>query len=422
MIEVSGGFKAMSPSKFRLPGEGSMTSDFNAELHARPSIYFEGPAYVEHVALVPVEMGGPIGSRLLSSDDGGTAPVQIEVHTEFVSATRVSRLELEPQSWPRPTFSSEEITALFGPCAPKLVSHVGILVLGPAPAELGPTLSQFGFGDSAASAVAGGDATVVSDFRVQADGTSRILLFNNGLNAYRLGRMVRRIYEIEIYRAMALLGLPEARRLAPSLGSYDSRLMELSNRNQTTAQAEHRKLLEEISAFSAEIISASARTRNRFGATAAYARIVEERIIELRETHLPGYQRFGIFVTRRFRPAVRTCEATALRLDQLSRAVMHLIDLLQTRIQVEIEFQNTVQIQAMAERAAVQVKIQRAVEGFSIIAITYYLLGLLKITFEAADHAGLHVDPLIMLGSVPIVIGAVVVCIARVKHALSAHS
>jgi hypothetical protein len=27
-----------------------------------------------------------------------------------------------------------------------------------------------------------------------------------------------------------------------------------------------------------------------------------------------------------------------------------------------------------------------------------------------------------MLGSVPIVIGAVVVCIARVKHALSAHS
>ncbi|MCS3742803.1 putative membrane-anchored protein [Rhizobium sp. BK661] len=93
---------------------------------------------------------------------------------------------------------------------------------------------------------------------------------------------------------------------------------------------------------------------------------------------------------------------------------MHLLDLLQTRIQVEIEYQNATQIQAMADHAATQVKIQRTVEGFSIIAISYYL----KFVFETADHAGYHFSPFIMLVSIPIVMAAVAVTILRVKHAL----
>jgi uncharacterized membrane-anchored protein len=115
-------------------------------------------------------------------------------------------------------------------------------------------------------------------------------------------------------------------------------------------------LLDDITALSAEVISATAETRNRFGATAAYAAIVDERIAELREERVEGFQRFGVFVDRRFKPAVRTCAATAVRLDQLSRATMHLIDLLQTRIQVEIEYQNSLQIKAMAERTATQIR------------------------------------------------------------------
>lgn len=215
-----------------------------------------------------------------------------------------------------------------------------------------------------------------------------MILFNKDLNAYRLGRMVRRLYEIETYRSMALLALPEARRLAPLLSDYDANLMDLTNRNLTTPSTRHKELMDEISQLSAHAISAAAGTRNRFGATAAYAKIVEDPIGELRETHVPGFQRYGVFIVRRFRPAIHTCKATALRLERLSNATTHMIDLLQTRIQVEIEYQNATQIQAMAERAATQVKIQRTVEGLSIIAISYYLLGLLKIAFEAADHAG----------------------------------
>ena len=263
---------------------------------------------------------------------------------------------------------------------------------------------------------------VCSDFRVRTSGWSSILLCNKDLNAYRLGRMVRRIFEIETYRTMALVGFPQARQIAPLLVRFDSKLGDLAGRNQSTPTSQHKDLLDEISQLSASVIAASAATRSRFGATSAYAKIVEERIGELREAHVPGFQRFGVFVLRRFKPAVRTCEATAIRLDQLSHATMHLLDLLQTRIQVEIELQNSAQLQAMADRTAMQVKIQRAVEGFSIFAVSYYLIGLLKVAAEAAQHAGFHIDPLIMIAAIPAVFVAVTLAVLRVKHALSENA
>lgn len=394
--------------------------DFNSELHARPSIYFSGPAIVEHIALTGSAAAAYNPSyRTVEADErSADAPTQVEFHTEFVTVTRVTSLKADAQEWPKGTLSIDEAARLAGLSDWSFICRLEILVCGAAPAELGPFLSALQFGDTAASMIGGGAALVCSDFRVWNDNSSRTILFNNDLNAYRLGRMVRRVYEIETYRVMALLGLPQARQLGPVLGGYDRKLVELTNRHVTTSAEEHKRLLDEISQLSAEVISAAAQTRNRFGATAAYAKIVEERIVELRETHVPGFQRFGIFVARRFKPAVRSCEATALRLEQLSHATMHLIDLLQTRIQVEIEVQNAVQIQAMAERAETQVKIQRAVEGLSIIAISYYLLSLIKVAFETADHAGLHINPVYMLISIPVVIGAVALAILRVRHAL----
>ncbi|NMG41452.1 DUF3422 family protein [Chelativorans sp. ZYF759] len=399
-------------------------ANFNAELHARPSLYFSGPALVEHIALrASNSLSEHQGASTFSGGcDTHRVKTRVEIHTEFVTITRVTSLAEEPGEWPKPTLFSSDIADLLGMSSPTLVCQVRILVMGEPSNELGTILSNFGFADTVASLIGAGSGQVCSDFRVRSNGWSQILLFNKDLNAYRLGRMVRRIYEIETYRSMALLGLPQARRLTLRLAEFETALVELAGRNQSTPVAQHRKLLDEISELSAMVISASAETRSRFGATAAYGKIVEERIAELREAHVPGFQRYGVFVSRRFKPAIRTCEATALRLEQLSHATMHLLNLLQTRIQVEIEFQNSVQIQAMADRAATQVKIQRAVEGFSIIAISYYLVGLIKTAMEAGEHAGVHVDPLVMMGSIPIVIGTVIIAVLRVRHALSAHT
>ncbi|MBY5705757.1 DUF3422 domain-containing protein [Rhizobium leguminosarum] len=391
------------------------------ELHARPTIYFDGPAYIEHVALMPDRLPKAYAAHTAFEIGGERQEwprIQVEFHTEFVTVTKISKLATDPGDWPLSDLPVSAAEDFAGIGQSKLICRTAIMVRGPV-TSLSEVMRDLGFGNAAASVVGEGAAQICSDFLVSGEHTSRILLLNADLNKFRLGRMVRRLFEIEACRAMALLGLTEARRLAPMLGHYDSMLVGLSNRNITTPVAHHKELLEEISALSARVISATAETRNRFSATSAYSRIVEDRISELRERHVPGFQRFGMFVTRRFQPAVRTCEATAHRLVQLSAATGHLLDLLQTRIQVEIEFQNAGQIQAVADRAATQVKIQRAVEGFSIIAISYYLLSLMRFAVETLDRAGYHVDDTITLGAIPVVVGTVAISILRVKRALA---
>lgn len=395
-------------------------SDFNFELHARPSTRLTGPAFVEHIAFIPEKNAGFSDSynpaTTFMNEDG--IEIRIEFHTEFASITRSRAFTSGSEEWPSSAFGLEEALKLVGCASGTIVSKTTILVDGPAPEDATPILKRYGFRSTAASKVGRGDAEIYSDFVVGPDGSSRIILFNCRLNAFRLGRMVRRILEIETYRAMALRALPEARRLAPEIARYDATLAMLSKRDITGPVSDHRQLLRELSELSSDVISAAAQTRNLFGATQAYANIVDERIRELREEHVLGFQRYGVFIDRRFKPAVRTCAATAGRLDQLAKAVGHLIELLQTNIQVEIEFQNAEQIRATAERAATQIRIQRAVEGFSIIAISYYLLGLLKMAIDALKASGLEIHPAIMLISIPVMVLVVALCIARVKKAL----
>ncbi|WP_267553020.1 DUF3422 domain-containing protein [Rhizobium rhizogenes] len=399
-----------------------MHVDFNAELHARPSIYFSGMAYVEHLALRPISNDGLLCRHEAIIVPDATDPgvfLQIEFHTEFATVTRVTPISERPLTWPASGLSHDRCEELTSLCKTDVSCRVGMLVVDAAPPQLGPILSQYGFQDTAASNVGDGAAQICSDFRVSPEYGARIMFFNRGLNSYRLGRMVRRVLEIETYRCMALLGLSEARRLGPVLKRFDGELFGLTKDNAKMHPKGHRQLLDEINALSAHVISETVATRNRFGATAAYAQIVEERIAELRESHVPGFQRFGIFVARRFKPAVRTCAATALRLEQISVAAAHLLDLLQTKIQVEIEFQNARQLGVMAERAATQIQIQRAVEGFSVIAISYYLLSLIEIALGAAEGAGLHAPPMIILTAIPIVLIAVALAIHRVRHAIA---
>ncbi|WP_261398077.1 DUF3422 domain-containing protein [Pseudomonas sp. DR48] len=67
----------------------------------------------------------------------------------------------------------------------------------------------------------------------------------------------------------------------------------------------------------------------------------------------------------------------------------HLNDLLQARAQVELEAQNTQIVESLNQRAQTQIKIQKAVEGVSVIAITYYLLSLLKLIYQGGEALGL---------------------------------
>jgi uncharacterized membrane-anchored protein len=174
--------------------------------------------------------------------------------------------------------------------------------------------------------------------------------------------------------------------LSTQLNIFDKTLVNLSERNAGPDTGNAKALLTDIANLSAQVVSSSAKTRHRFSATQAYAQLVFERLGELRESHVDDCQRLGIFIERRFKPTVRYCAVTEQRLEQLAESVANLGDLLQARVQVEMEEQNSEILKSLNARADTQIKIQRAVEGLSIIAITYYLLSLFKLFYS-----GLHV-------------------------------
>lgn len=392
------------------------------ELHARPSLYFDEPAQVFHLAFLGA---GPACHALLQrccpgpfdphAAQGITQldghPLKWERHAEFFTLTLVvAAPDAEPAWTALPAILEDRIEAL----RPQLINSVQILVRG----EAGLDLARYSFKDPCGSAVGGGDAAVWSDFRLDEDGSNRLLFINRRLNAYRQGRMIRRLLEIETYRMMASLSLTTAKELSVQLDAFDKTLVGLSERNAEAGSGDARALLADISSLSAQVVSCTAKSRHRFSAIQAYAQLVFERLGELRESHLGDCQRLGVFIERRFKPTVRYCAATEQRLEHLAKSVANLGDLLQARVQVEMEEQNAEILNSLNARADAQIKIQRAVEGLSIIAITYYLLNLLKLVYSGVHLLGVDIDPRqAMLGMAPLALAILALILLRIRQA-----
>ena len=82
----------------------------------------------------------------------------------------------------------------------------------------------FGHDDLAWSHVSHGRATVWTDFKIGSEGYTRMLVHDQGLTPLSLGRVSRRIHEIETYRMMALLAFPLALDLQKKLGPLEKSL------------------------------------------------------------------------------------------------------------------------------------------------------------------------------------------------------
>ncbi|XKE46096.1 DUF3422 domain-containing protein [Halomonas organivorans] len=373
------------------------------ELHARPSIYFAGPAHLHHYAFLDtdgvcdgivqrlcelagtsLEPGAVQG--ILTLEDGQV--LKWERHTEFFTLTlMVPRGDGDP-TWPAPPRRLAEIAESHR----EALINATLILVETEVSWVGDT-GHYGFRDPAGSRIGGGDATVWSDFRLDARGINRLLIVNRGLNDFRLGRMARRLLEIETYRMMASLALPQAKALSGELAGFEAELGELSDRNAEDHPEGPRPLLAAIASLSARLERSGARSRHRFGATEAYARIVFARVEELRETRVGDCQRLGTFLMRRFLPTVRYCAAVDRRQERLAENVARLNDLLRTRAQVEIEEQNAVMLKSLNERTSSQLKIQKAVEGLSIIVISYYIFSLIKLALVSLEALGMPLDP-----------------------------
>jgi uncharacterized membrane-anchored protein len=71
----------------------------------------------------------------------------------------------------------------------------------------------------------------------------------------------------------------------------------------------------------------------------------------------------------------------------------------------------------MNTRAAQQLLLQQAVEGLSVVAISYYLAGLLSYAGKAAKAAGMHIDTDLTTGlAVPVLALLVWMGLRRLHH------
>lgn len=378
------------------------------EVHARPPQALVAPLAISHLVMVcdvdereasrahiaallhdlHLPLPDPQASHFRM--DLGQFHIRWELHTEFVSWTFMCALaserlgEVEPQ----PAFNAVPqrwLAALPGQC----LSSLNLWVTPSPTFGASALVKQLLLEDSLlASRVAGGAAEVYTDFCMRSDGSSRMLLLTGNLSPRRLGRLVQRLLEIETYRMAALLGLPAAREASNVLASAERELAELASAIRSATAQDEPLLLDRLTKLAGQVESQHAATHSRFSASAAYFELVDKRIGDIDEAALPGMQTIGEFMDRRLSPARSTCAWATRRQDALSQRVSRISNLLRTRVEIEQQQSSQALLASMNSRQHMQLKLQSTVEGLSVAAITYYIVGLISYLAKAAHSVG----------------------------------
>ena len=368
------------------------------ELHARPFPTLDVPCTAVYVAIKRPEQA--VGrdrqadlQHLIALLDRHGAPhpqpgathysgrigrheVKWESHTEFVTYTAftstLSDRAFDPADFE--VFPKEWLAE--APGVRVAACHIRVQKR-PESAAVDTLLSDWFVTESlAVSRVLDDDAILAGDFRIDPAGHTRFAVFaNTETGTRRVGRIVQRLCEIETYKSMSMLGFARVKQLSAPLGEVEKTLSQLVDQlGDETLPAE--ETLARLLSTSAALEQMVTRNAFRFGATGAYEAIVNQRISVLREERFQGRQTFAEFMMRRYDPAMRTVKSTEGRLADLSDRAMRAGELLRTRVDVERSAQNQMLLESMDRRADMQLKLQKTVEGLSVVAISYYAVSL----------------------------------------------
>ncbi len=289
------------------------------------------------------------------------------------------------------------------------------LVADPSPDRIPVALEQWFAPDAIiACDVADGLARIMSDFRLNPDGFGRLLVLDRGLERDEPAQLVLRLQELGNYRNMALLGLPLAQQLTPSVTSLEGRLAELTHAV-SERTSEDDELLDELTFLSAELARLAAETRYRMSATRAYAQLSKDRLDSLCIVPIRGFQSLEDFTERRLMPAVRTCDSFSARIEDLLQRAAWTSELLRTRIDIALAKQNRDLLTSMDSRTDLQLRLQQTVEGLSVVAISYYMVALVSYVLAAMSGPRHAVAVAV---SVPIVLTIVGLSLWRLRRRL----
>jgi len=246
---------------------------------------------------------------------------------------------------------------------------------------------------------------IAGDFRIDSSGNMRFAVFVQPQASDRyIGRIVQQLCEIETYKTMSMLGLDRAKALSGKMGAIDKTVTSLLS-DMVGPINKPDDVLQSLLTVSAELENIVAQSSFRFGATGAYESLVHERIDALREERFKEQQTFNEFMMRRYDPAMRTVKSTNDRLARMSVRAQRASDLLRTRVDVERSAQNQELLTSMDKRAALQLRLQRTVEGLSVVAISYYAVNLVMYIAGPLESFGISkavigaiATPIVLLG------------------------
>ncbi len=421
-----------------LPSNHPLRIQLNDEVHARPPELLVAPTRLSYLALfsdTAAREGGFSAVCALAECYGAAPPspranhysadlgpfrLKWERHTEFVRYKFIVA-GVGPEPFDDPAIAAVPADWLASlPGQVMVATHVALLPPDPDDANALATARRLFPGVLVGSAVSSGAAAAFADFRVRPDGFSRVLVQDRNMTPAQAGRVVQRLMEIDTYRIMALLALPVAQALAPEIARCEREVAEITAAMVTAADPDEPVLLERLTRLAAEIDSRQADNLFRFSAAFAYDSLVQRRVQELREVRIPGLQTMQEFTERRLAPAMNTCRSAAGRQEELSRRVARATQLLATRVSVTRERQNQSVLEAMNRRVRLQLRLQSTVEGLSIAAVTYYIVGLVGYAAKAFKAAGGHIDPELTMGlSIPFVAGLIALGLRKMHQAVA---
>ena len=407
-------------ARFQFPQHPARVALHN-EVHARPPEAMEAPLAISHVVMLcnaaereasrqhvasllrNHHLPQPDAHSIYVRMDVGLFRIRWELHTEFVSYTFAR--PLEPDALLRLAHDREPLTAsdvvpqdwlaaLPGQC----LSSMHLWVLPQPEAGRQALVKHLLLEDNLVGAyVADEQGEVFTDFAIHADGFSRMVLFavngSKGMTQRRLGRLVQQLLEIETYRMAALMGLPAAREAYSVLATAERELAELAQSIRVAARDDEAQLLDRLTSLAGQVESQHAATHSRFSASAAYFELVDKRIADIAESRVSGLQTIGEFMERRLTPARSTCEWATRRQDALSQRVSRMSNLLRTRVEIEQQQSSQALLVTMNRRQDLQLKLQSTVEGLSIAAITYYIIGLVAYLAKGLEKVGWPYSP-----------------------------
>lgn len=360
-----------------------------AETHARPAQSITGPAEIIHMAVKTSDKIADQFFHALDPDKQETGPrhrtgklngirVKLEKHTEFLSCTFFQELDN--------TKNKDDLLEIIKRNFPVSETEVFVLLKLSLVKSLREMLKTLPIDQRIYGGKMREGIDVRSTFIPDEDGMIRFGLFGKNLTSDELGRRIQRLIEMETYRTMSLLGLPVARLVGKELSDCEKELEKLTlkvGQEPASSQQDDETLFHELSNLSERSNILLTETRYRFAASRAYFTLFQQRLDSLEEVKVGDVQTMSGFLRSRINPAMATIESTAKRQETLMNDLSRAIVLLRTRIELNLNKGNQALLQSMDKRHDQQLKISQTVEGLSIVAITYYAVGLVSYLLKA---------------------------------------